>query len=38
MADESESRISIAPRYWIIVAAIFGIYSVWFIYTTCTKQ
>ena len=38
MADESESRISISPRYWIIAAVAFGIFSVWFTYIIRIKH
>lgn len=38
MAEETESRISISPRYWIIAAVVFGLFSVWFTYTIRNKH
>lgn len=38
MADEPESRLTIAPRYWITAAVVFGLFSVWFTYSIRNKH
>lgn len=38
MPEESESRFSIAPRYWIISAVVFGLFSAWFTYSIRLKH